>query len=228
MPPALKEPDHTAPHYVNTLVHFYRGEMGRMMVWRQRFDQTTNWAVIATGSLVAYAAGSPALRDEAMLINLCVLAFFSFIEARRYRFYDAYRARVRMLEVHFITPVLVGEGRLLQGPWREELVQDLVAPTFKCSLAFALGRRFRHQYFALHLFVLASWTFLVAAGVRTFGEWIDGFAIGPMPGVLVVGLVLGYLLTLAVVILRSGALRPSSSEMENRYREIRWRYPKEP
>ena len=33
------------PGYVNAMSHFYRGEMGRIMVWRQRLDVTTNWAI---------------------------------------------------------------------------------------------------------------------------------------------------------------------------------------
>ena len=29
------------PCYVNAMSHFYRGELGRIMVWRQRLDITT-------------------------------------------------------------------------------------------------------------------------------------------------------------------------------------------
>lgn len=219
------EPDWTSQPYVNAITHFYRGELGRMMVWRQRFDATTNWAVVATGSLTAFAASNPGMTSEVMLINVFVLAFFAFIEARRYRFYDAYRARVRMLEVHFIAPTLLGhDRRLLQGRWREELTRDLIAPSFKCSLAFALGRRFRHLYFALHGFVLLSWSALLAAHTSTFPQWVEAFQVGRLRGPLVLGLVLLYLLAVSLAIVRSGALRPSSSEMENRYAQIRWRY----
>ncbi|MGH8165107.1 MAG: DUF2270 domain-containing protein, partial [Rhodanobacteraceae bacterium] len=31
--------------YVAALSHFYRGELGRIMVWRTRLDTTINWAV---------------------------------------------------------------------------------------------------------------------------------------------------------------------------------------
>ena len=31
--------------YVTAMSHFYRGEIGRMMVWRQRLDTTTTWAL---------------------------------------------------------------------------------------------------------------------------------------------------------------------------------------
>ena len=222
------QPDYSSHQYVNTLVHFYRGELGRMMVWRQRFDATTNWAVVATGSLCAFAVGNRDMINEAMLINVFVLSFFAFIEARRYRFYDAYRARVRMLEAHFVAPTLLGNDvRLLQGPWREQLAEDLLAPSFKCSLAYALGRRFRHLYFALHGFVLLCWIGLVlsADGPRA---GLGGFEVGTVPGWAVLGAVLLYLLALLVPIARSGSLRSTGSEMENRYAGLRWTYRAEP
>ena len=34
---------------VGALAHLYRAEVYRSTVWRQRLDQTTNWAVISTG-----------------------------------------------------------------------------------------------------------------------------------------------------------------------------------
>ena len=215
--------DVTSAAYIGTMTHFYRGELGRMMVWRQRFDATVNWSIIATGSLVAYAVGKPAMMNQAMLINLAVLGFFAFLEARRYRFYDTFRARVRMLEVHFIAPAVLGaEKKTLQGPWREHLVQDLIIPSFKCSYAFALGRRFRHIYGALHLFVLFAWVFLVGFHTRTFSEWAAGFSLGKAPGWLVLTLVLIYLLVLAIIIFRSGALGAKSGEVRRYRREVKW------
>ena len=37
------------PAEVAALSHLYRAEVYRSTVWRQRLDQTTNWAVISTG-----------------------------------------------------------------------------------------------------------------------------------------------------------------------------------
>ncbi|SVC24472.1 uncharacterized protein METZ01_LOCUS277326, partial [marine metagenome] len=31
--------------YVVAMSHFYRGEVSRIMVWRQRLDTTTTWAI---------------------------------------------------------------------------------------------------------------------------------------------------------------------------------------
>lgn len=221
------EPDFTSQPYVNAITHFYRGELGRMMVWRERFDATTNWAIVASGSLAAFAVQTPALLNEAMLISLCVLGFFAFIEARRFRFYDAFRARVRMLEVHFIAPTLLGhDRRLLQGPWREQLAEDLIAPTFKCAFLFALGRRFKRVYFALHLFVIVGWFALqlLNLGTPTFGTWVKAFEIGWLPGPGVLLLVVGYYTVLAVLIVRSGALKATSGEVGRRAAHASWRF----
>ncbi len=43
------------PGYVNAMSHFYRGEMGRIMVWRQRLDVTSNWAITSTTAIITIA-----------------------------------------------------------------------------------------------------------------------------------------------------------------------------
>lgn len=218
----MNDQDTPSPH-ASTLIHFYRGEIGRIMIWRMRFDATTNWAIIATGSLAAFAVGTPGMMNETMLISLVVISFFAYIEARRYRFYHAYRARVRMLETHFIAPALQGRERHdMEGPWRDELVQDLIIPSYKCSFAFALGRRFKHIYGALHLFLLLGWGSLVSFRTHSLREWVEGFRIGAIPGSVILGLVLTYIAGLSIVLIRSGALRVQSGEMGRHLNDRPW------
>ncbi|HRQ25076.1 MAG TPA: DUF2270 domain-containing protein, partial [Anaerolineales bacterium] len=36
--------------FTTAMVHFFRAEVQRANVWRQRLDTTTNWAVVVTGA----------------------------------------------------------------------------------------------------------------------------------------------------------------------------------
>ena len=54
-PPKAPAPGRFDPVYVNGMVHFYRGELGRIMVWRQRLDVTTTWAIATSTTLFTVA-----------------------------------------------------------------------------------------------------------------------------------------------------------------------------
>ena len=93
--------------YVNAMSHFYRGELGRIMVWRQRLDTTTNWAVTSSTAIITIAFSNAGVPHIIFFFNLAIVWIMLWIEARRYRFYDAFRARVRMLEAHFLVPMVM-------------------------------------------------------------------------------------------------------------------------
>jgi uncharacterized membrane protein len=137
------------------MAHFYRGEMHRLTAWRQRMDATTNWAIVATVGLLTFSFSNP-LADAVYIVNIAALWFLLTVESRRYRFYDVWRWRVRILEVHFITPILTGEMKRMPGPWREDLVSDLLYPTFKMSMREAMGRRLLRNYVFLFAIVLVA------------------------------------------------------------------------
>ncbi len=144
------------------MAHFYRGEMNRLTVWRTRMDASTNWAIISTAGLLTFSFQNP-LADAVLIVNMALLWFLLAVESRRYRFYDVWRWRLRILEVHFITPIVSGTHPKLQGPWREDLTADLLYPTFKISMPEAMGRRILRNY--IYLFGLV----LVAALAHVFG-----------------------------------------------------------
>lgn len=93
-------------NYVTAMSHFYRGELGRIMIWGQRLDATTTWA-ITTSTIFTVAFTLREVPHLIFFFNLAIVAVMLWIEARRYRFYDAFRARVRMLEAHFLVPILM-------------------------------------------------------------------------------------------------------------------------
>lgn len=153
-----------AKDYYTVMIHFYRGELGRIMIWRQRLDVTTNWAIVGSTAMITFGLGS---RTHSHLIFFFA-HFLTFllltIEARRYRFYDAFRARVRMLEAHFIMPVMMREVSLLQGDWKRIMAEDLIVPSFKVSRFEATLKRFRRNYI---------WIFLLISGAWFVKIWID-------------------------------------------------------
>ncbi|MDD5201044.1 MAG: DUF2270 domain-containing protein [Terrimicrobiaceae bacterium] len=154
MPPAsLKD-----PCYVNAMVHFYRGELGRIMVWRQRLDQTTQWALATSTTIITVAFSFRDLPHIIFFFNLALVWIMLWIEARRYRFYDAFRGRVRMLETHFLVPMISQSDRLLDGEWRRLVCEDLILPSFKISAIEAIGRRLKRNYVFIFAIIMVAWT----------------------------------------------------------------------
>src|SRR5436853_394997 len=117
--------------YHTSMSHFYRGEVGRIMAWRARLDNTTNWAITATSTIFTVAFSIERVPHIIFVFNIAIVAIMLWIEARRYRFYDAFRARVRMLEAHFLVPVILQKVPALEGDWRKLLAEDLLLPRFQ-------------------------------------------------------------------------------------------------
>lgn len=150
-------PSFEAKDYYAVMVHFYRGELGRIMIWRQRLDVSTNWAIVGTTGMITFALGSANNTHLIFLFANFLVFLLLTIEARRYRYYDAFRARVRMLESHFIMPVMMRDTTLLQGDWKKLMAEDLLLPSFKMSRWTAILRRFRRNYFWIFLIIGAAW-----------------------------------------------------------------------
>src|SRR3982751_1140787 len=145
------------PSYVNAMSHFYRGELGRIMVWRQRLDTTTSWAITVTSTIFTVAFSIRDVPHIIFFFNLAIVAMMLWIEARRYRFYDAFRARVRMLEAHFLVPIVSENEHLLQGEWRRLVSEDLILPSFKISKLEAIGRRLKRNYIFIFILIMVAW-----------------------------------------------------------------------
>ena len=145
------------PGYVNAMSHFYRGELGRIMVWRQRLDITTNWAITSSTAIITIAFANSAVPHIIFFFNLAIVWGMLWIEARRYRFYDAFRARVRMLEAHFLVPMVMENRDLLQGEWKKLVCEDLILPCFKISKLEAIGRRLKRNYVYIFILIMLAW-----------------------------------------------------------------------
>jgi len=145
------------PGYVNAMSHFYRGELSRIMVWRQRLDITTNWAITSSTAIITIAFSNREVPHIIFFFNLAIVWVMLWIEARRYRFYDAFRARVRMLEAHFLVPMVMENRQMLQGEWKKLVCEDLILPSFKISRLEAVGRRLRRNYVFIFILIMIAW-----------------------------------------------------------------------
>ena len=174
---------------IGALAHLYRGEVYRSTVWRTRLDSSTNWAVVTTGiALSATYASAEASPLPMVLVGLLVTVFLVF-EARRYRYFNVWRARARLLETDFYAPMLRGEDVAPNAAWTELLANDYRHPNYHISFARAIGRRLRRTYgwiFAIQAIAYYGKLAIHPGPITTLSEVWERAAIGPIPGTLVV------------------------------------------
>lgn len=127
------------------------------MVWRQRLDVTTNWAITSSTAIITIAFSTREVPHIIFFFNLAIVAVLLWIESRRYRFYDAFRARIRMLEAHFLVPMVMENRELLQGEWKKLVCEDLILPSFKITKLEAIGRRMKRNYIFIFILILIAW-----------------------------------------------------------------------
>ena len=183
------------PGYVNAMSHFYRGELGRIMVWRQRLDITTNWAITSSTAIITIAFSNRDVPHIIFFFNLAIVWVMLWIESRRYRFYDAFRARVRMLEAHFLVPMVMENRQMLQGEWKKLVCEDLILPSFKISKLEAIGRRLKRNYVFIFILIMVAWVtkiFLHASEPITSSRALyHALRVGHIPSWLVAGTFIG-------------------------------------
>lgn len=181
----------------SAMAHLYRGEIHRMKYWRERLDKTTNWAVVVMAAILTWAFSSPSNPHYIILIGVATLTVFLVVEARRYRGYETWRTRVRILQENVWAPGLDPNGGVADDGWRERLSRDYRTPTLKISAEEAIAHRLRRIYLPLFAVLLAAWVVRITAFSPE--PWVETAAIGMLPGTVVVGAVgLFYLGALAV------------------------------
>ena len=178
---------------IGALAHLYRGEVYRSTIWRTRLDTTTNWAVVTLGVALSIAFASPEASALPLILVGVLILLFLALEARRYRYFNVWRARSRWLETHFYAPMLEDGDLHTEENWQKVLAQDYVAPQFHISFATAMARRVRRNYlWILYIQALAyvGKLSIHPTPVQSFGAFLDRADIGPVPGevVLAVGL----------------------------------------
>src|SRR4030067_2409009 len=179
--------------FTTAMVHFFRAEISRANVWRSRLDATTNWAVVTTGATITIAF-NPSGYHGVIIINTLLITIFLFIEARRYRYYELWSYRVRLMETDFFAAMLVPPFHP-SPEWAESLAENLLAPSFPISLFQAFGRRLRRNYFLIFIILYASWVakiWLFPVPAITLDEFIQRSAVGSVSGQVMIVLGLAF------------------------------------
>ena len=200
----------TPAEHVNSIAHYYRGELSRMIAWRDRLDHTTNWAIAASAAMLSVSLSSPAQHHGVILCCMAIVFLLLGIESRRYRFFDVARRRVRMIEQNYYAKVFSHTSGDPHSAWLQMLSQDLIHPAYHMTAMEAMGQRLRRNYGWIYVVLLSAWWLKVSTAslntrtgdaqfVHSIWELLDNAAVSYVPGWLVIsGLVVfgGWLLYL--------------------------------
>src|SRR5271170_1799625 len=82
---------------MGAIAHLYRGEIYRSTIWRTRLDNTTNWSIVTLGIALSTTFSSREASALPLILIGMLLAVFLGLEARRYRYFNVWRARARYM-----------------------------------------------------------------------------------------------------------------------------------
>ncbi|MFW5940976.1 MAG: DUF2270 domain-containing protein [Chloroflexota bacterium] len=222
-----------ASEFSAAMVHFYRAEVTRSNTWRERLDATTNWAVISTGAALTFAFSGPSNTHMVIILVTLLVLLFLFIEARRYRYYELWTSRVRVMETNFIVDLLNPPYRP-GTEWAQRITESLQNPRFPISLREALGRRYRRNYAFIFLILAGAWILKVLIHPLPAGdldEFLINAQIGPISGWIVILTGVIFNAGLLIVGVATATMRetttevipeaPGSSTVRNLWRRLR-------
>jgi uncharacterized membrane protein len=203
----------SSAEYVTSLSHYYRGELARMMSWRDRLDRTTNWAITGAGAMLSVSLSSPQSHHGVLLFAMVLVVLLLQIESRRYRFFDVYRSRVRLVERNYYARIFSPGETIDPAHWMNKLGDDLRLPRFSLSHNEAMARRLRRNYVWLFLILLLAWILKTTTSslqpnggqlqlIHSTSELFSNAAIGYVPGWLVFVALLAFYGWLAYLIIK--------------------------
>lgn len=173
---------------IGAIAHLYRGEVYRSTIWRTRLDTTTNWSVVTLGIALSLTFSAPEASALPLILVGVLIMLFLMQEARRYRYFNVWRARCRWMEVHFFAPMLHDGDLHMEDGWQRILAEDYWKPRYHVSMWVAVGRRIRRNYFWILLLQSVAYMgkLIVHPGpLTTVDQLYQRAAIGPVDGVYV-------------------------------------------
>lgn len=173
---------------LGAIAHLYRGEVYRSTIWRTRLDNTTNWSVVTLGIALSITFSSVNASPLPLVLVGILVSLFLVLEARRYRYFNVWRARCRWMETHFYAPMLETGDLRTEEDWQGTLARDYRAPRYHIGFMRALGRRLRRNYVWILLIQTIAYVSKIVihpTPAASFTELADRAAIGPLPGTAV-------------------------------------------
>ncbi|MEP9389236.1 DUF2270 domain-containing protein [Mesorhizobium sp. KR9-304] len=223
LPSQLSQGPLSSNEFVTTVAHFHRAEIARMAGWRDRIDRTTNWAITVVAAMLSLSLSTSSAHHGVLIFAMLLIMLLLWIEARRYRFFDVYRARVRQLERHYFAQLFSPQPDHAAN-WLAILGESLRTPKFHISHWTAFARRLRRNYIHMFAIVLFAWVLKISTPslqsettgsgglVATAAEAVNNAALGPLPGWLVVAAVAAFYVALFLVALTLGAAETDVTE----------------
>lgn len=203
--------------YIMAVVHLYRGEVARANAWRMRLDQTTNWAIFVTASALGFAFGNTEASHFSLQFANVLLFFLLTFEARRFRFFDVWRARIRKIETNFFAPILRRDLSSPEEEWAGQVARDLEEPHFHVTRLQALRSRLVRNYLPIFGVILAAWLIKLdihPTPTTSFRELYDRCSVGMFPGWAIISMV-GCFYVLLLFILIFGQARRRAPGLDN-------------
>lgn len=208
-------------NFTTAMVHLFRAEIARANTWRQRLDMTTNWAVITTGASISLAFTERLAGHAVILLNALLITLLLYIEARRYRYYELWSYRVRLMETDFFATMLVPPFQPSHD-WAEGLAENLLHPKFPISMLEAIGRRLRRNYIWMYLILTLAWfgiLSIIPQPAASFSEMLSRAAMGNIEGWIVALVFLVFNILLLALALVTVGLQQAAGEVLPRFGE---------
>lgn len=168
-----------------TLAHIYRAEVSRSTEWRTRLDTTTNWAITTAAAMVSFAFSSPHSPPATLLVGIGLVFTFLVVEARRYRYYDLWAKRVRLMESGYLVPLMRQEPITID--FYSAMASEYARPRLRLSALDSLVFRMRRTYAPIILLLLGAWVVKLdihPVPAADLAELIARGRIGFVPGVV--------------------------------------------
>jgi len=207
--------------FITAMVHLFRAEITRSNVWRQRLDTTTNWAVVSTGAALSVSFSQPNVHHGVIILNTLLVTWFLFMEARRYRYYELWSYRVRLMETDFYAAMLVPPFHP-SPEWAESLAENLLSPSFPVSMWEAFGRRLRRNYLWIYIILGVSWygkNYLFPEPATSLSEFLLRGSVGPIPGYIMIAMGIIYHVFLALIAIGTVGMTHATGEVLPRFGE---------